>query len=141
MSMITETTESRTPVLTADNFAEASKGLRQRIANREPSSKDVLPCSVANCAGHREIELLERWGNLCHEVLNVTMPTDDLEVDGINEGEISLILRDEGDVVYYYSNFEGEIRVDQLDDFIAQLKATVATVESFKDAARIIESN
>ncbi|WP_339619862.1 hypothetical protein [uncultured Salinibacterium sp.] len=137
MSIIAETT----PALTAGNYAEASKGVRQRIANRETSNTEVFPCSVTNCAGHREIELLERWEDLNHEVLNVTMPTDDLEVNGINEGEISLILRDEGDVIYHYSHFEGEIRIDHLDDFIAQLKATVTTVEEFKKNTEALTDN
>lgn len=137
MTIIAETT----PALTADNFAEAAAGVRQRIVNGETSSKDVFPCSVANCAGHRDIELLEQWSDLGHEVLNVTVATDNLEVNGTNEGELSLVLRGDGDVVYYYSNFEGEIRVDQLDGLIAQLKATVAEVESFKQNVKALTVN
>ena len=92
----------------------------------------ALPCSVTNCRGH-DANDAGTWGALSHEVLEVNLPTRDLGKMDVNDGYLSLRLCSGRQVINLYSHIEGEIRVDQLDDFIAQLKATVAAVEAFKE--------
>lgn len=138
MSIIAENTNSHTPaetspVITADNFAEIVGSYTTRMTTREIiDQKDKLQCSIANCDGHGGGELLDTWEELTHVVQYATLAAQEIGLTGYNEGNISLNRRGDEEFVYYYSYFEGELRVDQLDGLIAQLKATVAAVESFQ---------